>query len=192
MVRIGVTGNLCSGKTTICKMFNEIGIPIFNTDSMIKDIEGFSYIKQLYKENFGDAIFVNDILDRDKLMNLMSDKNNASKFIKIVKPYIKKEFEGFCLKHDKSPYIILESSFLYETNSHKDFDYIIGVITNDETKKIRCDTNFDGVQFPNEFIKTKCDFVVYNDNSYTTLKLTERVLEIHNFLCTETLKKIYQ
>lgn len=131
MLRIGLTGGIGSGKTTVSKIFADLGVPIFNSDKCARELENHPDVQRDFKELFGEDIFINGELDRPRLRSIVFvDMEILQKLNAIVVPHIKREFEEFCTNHADKAYCILESAILFETGVDNMFDEIITVIAN--------------------------------------------------------------
>jgi dephospho-CoA kinase len=125
---VGLTGGIGSGKTTVAKMFEEFGIPVYIADTEAKLLMNRSkVIKRKLKQLLGDDAYVDEQLNRtfvaSKIFNnkaLLEDVNA------IVHPRVAKHFKRWLAKQS-APYIIKEVAVLFENGSYKECDYIITV-----------------------------------------------------------------
>src|ERR1035437_9223380 len=105
MLKIGLTGNIGSGKTTVSKLFKRLGVPIFNSDLSARSAEEIPYIQQAFKNILGDDIFIDGKLDRNKMRDIIFvDKDKLQQINDIVIPYVSKDFEGFIQANITAPY----------------------------------------------------------------------------------------
>ena len=128
MRRIGLKGGIGVGKTYVSKIFDSIGVPIFNADLEAHYIMNHSksLINDIKKE-FGGEIYVDGRLDRSKLSEIVfSDTNNLDRLNRLVHPKIKEYFNEWCNRKD-SDYVIKEAAILFESNSHVELDAVICV-----------------------------------------------------------------
>lgn len=139
MIKIGLTGNIGSGKTTVSKIFKELGIPVFNSDTCAREAENEIHIQEGFRAILGDDIYVDGVLDRPKMRSLVFvDKAKLKEVNDLVIPYVKQQFEIFCEESKYwSPIVMLESAILFETGGNKIFDYIITVTANENTRILR-------------------------------------------------------
>lgn len=128
MKTIGVTGNIGSGKTTVCKIFEDFGIPVFTADLEAKKLLFVPrIIKKIYK-TFGDAVMENGKVVNQKLANVVfSDEKELAKLNTIIHPEIWKLFDKWSKQHKKRHHVIMESALLFESGFYKKLDYIITV-----------------------------------------------------------------
>lgn len=135
MIKIGLTGGIGSGKTTVSKLFKERGIPVFNSDMCARDAENELHIQEGFKAILGNDIFVDGKLDRVKMRGVVfTDKDKLAQVNKLVAPYVKQKFEKFCTDLVDSPIVMLESAILFEMKSNSYFDYIITVTATENTR----------------------------------------------------------
>ncbi len=125
---IGLTGGIGSGKTTIAKMFMQLGVPIYFSDDEAKKLMVSSQIiKQKLIAEFGEETFLNGELNKTYLANIIfHQKDKLLKINNIVHPEVKKHFKNW-LKLQNTQYIIQEHPLLFENNNQDDFDAIIMV-----------------------------------------------------------------
>jgi dephospho-CoA kinase len=115
MKKIGVCGSIGSGKSYICNLFAELGVPIYNTDINTKKILYNPLILVQVREYFGDEIFNGDELDRKKLGDIIfKDEEKMQWLQQLLYPYLGNDLEEWCSKQDFN-YVIIESAIFYET-----------------------------------------------------------------------------
>ena len=190
MRKIGITGGIGVGKTHISKVFNSLGIPIFNSDYVAKKLmhEDYSLIKSIKKE-FGNNIYINNKLDKHKLSEIIfSEQNNIIKLNNLVHPIIKKHFSSW-LKCQKAHYVIKEAAILFESNTHVELDKVICVNANYKLrlKRLKLSRSLSELdiknrmkmQMPQELKESLSDFIIYNNENDMLLP---QILKIHNDL----------
>jgi dephospho-CoA kinase len=138
MIKIGLTGSIGSGKTTVSKIFKERGIPVFNSDTCAREAESETHIQEEYKRILGEDVYVEGQLDRAKIRAILfTDKDKLQQVNKLVTPYIKQKFEKFCVDNADHQIVMLESAILFETNTTPIFDYIVTVTASENTRMTR-------------------------------------------------------
>lgn len=138
MIKVGLTGGIGSGKTTVSKIFKERGIPVFNSDLCARDAERETHIQEGFKRILGDDIFVDGALDRAKMRSIIfTDKDKLQQVNKLVTPFVKTKFEQFCSDNTDHQIVMLESAILFETNTISSFDYIVTVTASENTRMTR-------------------------------------------------------
>ncbi len=196
MLAVGVTGNIGSGKTTVCKIFEGLGINVYYADAMAKrlyhmDLELKDGVIQL----FGDAAYddsgelarqvLSDAIYRDpKLREALND---------LVHPRVFADFRSWCDEQRVlgKPYVIKEAAILFESGADKTVDLVVGVVAPLSLRLARV-MNRDGgnedkvmlrvqSQTPQEEWVDRCNYIINNDGQ---LPLESQVLRIHEDLLT--------
>lgn len=125
---IGLTGGIGSGKTTIAKYFQSFAVPVYIADDEARKIMQSSEIINAIKNTFGEDIFENGILNREKLAEIVfNDPKKLEKLNNIVHPAVKKHFDHWLLQNKEAPYVLYEAAILFESGRYKDCDLIITV-----------------------------------------------------------------
>ncbi len=122
---IGLTGGIGSGKTTIAKYFESLGVPVYIADDQAKKILVTDAAPSI-KKVFGEEVFTDGIPDRKKLSAVVF--NNAEKLQQlnsIIHPAVKKNFEQWTKSHKGKKFVIKEAAILFESGSYKDCDAVI-------------------------------------------------------------------
>ena len=128
MIKIGLTGGIGVGKTYVAKIFQKLGIPVFNSDKhaklcLMNDLN----LKKNIENQFGKDIYFNGVLQRKRLAEIVfNDTDALTKLNILVHPVVKKSFRLWCQKQ-KTNLIIKEAAILFESNSEKDLDFVICV-----------------------------------------------------------------
>ena len=128
MKKIGLTGGIGVGKTYVSKIFEQMGIPIFNSDEQAKRcmVEDVNLIDDV-KLAFGENMYSRGILQKEVLANIVFKNSNAlTKLNALVHPIVKKKFEDWCNMQSTS-LVIKEAAILFESDSHLDLDAVICV-----------------------------------------------------------------
>jgi len=188
MIKVAITGGIGVGKTTVSNLFEKMGIPVFNSDVIAKEIMSSNHaLKNQIIEVFGVNAYENNKLNRSYLSNaIFNDRNLLEKMNSIVHPYVAEKFNSW-LKNQSSKYIIYESAIVFESNGENAFDKIICVVAPKEEviRRIIDRNNFSrdkiisiiNNQLPEEVKTEKSDYIIENiDESI----LLERVMEVHN------------
>ena len=132
---IGLTGGIGSGKTTVAKYIQSLGIPVYISDLEAKKVMEFPQIISKIKNVFNDDIVINNKLDRDKLAAIVFNHPEKLKELNaIVHPAVKNHFENWVIEHQNHPIIVKEAAILFESGSYKDCDAIISVVAPLETR----------------------------------------------------------
>ena len=190
MIIVGLTGGIGSGKTTVAKAFEALGVSVYIADDEAKKLMITSKVlkRQLIKL-FGEEAYVNGSLNRKYLANaIFNDKELLKKMNAIVHPKVARHFKRWVAKQN-STYVIKEAAILFENGSYKNCDYIITVTApqNERIKRVikRDASNKEKVlsviknQWTDKVKVKKSHFVINNID----LKETKsQVLKIHNQL----------
>ena len=188
---IGLTGGIGSGKTTIANHFRVAGIPVYIADDEARKIMQSEEIIEEIKKKFGTAIFENDILNREKLAQIVFNDPEKLKLLNaIIHPAVKKHFQNWILNHKNSPFIIYEAAILFESGSYKDCDKIITVtalqesriqrvIKRDNTTREQILKRIDA-QWNDDKRIAKSDFVIENNTPEIAKFEVDKILKILN------------
>lgn len=190
MIVVGLTGGIGSGKTTVAKLFQALGIPIYIADVEAKRLMNTSkVIKRKLIALFGDEAYIHNELNRPFIASkIFNDSNLLSQMNAIVHPKVGSDFRRW-LKKQTSPYVIKEAAIIFEQQMQSEYDYIITVTANiddkierllkrDQMTKNKIMEIIKNQMSDEEKIK-KSDFVIVNDQLEDTKK---QVLEIHEKL----------
>lgn len=197
MFKVGLTGGIGSGKTYISQYFTFLGIPVFNSDIAARDLESNPEIQKAFKQILGDDIFIDGVLDRVRMRSIVfTDIAKLKKVNTVVIPFIKKEFEDFCIMNSSSPYCVFESAIIYETGSENYFNKIITVSADMHTRMERTlkrdkvtpeeVNNKFRVQFSDLQKESRADFIIKNESG---VNLLDKVKSIHEKLIQMNTKK---
>jgi dephospho-CoA kinase len=192
MKRIGITGGIGSGKTTVCKIFELLGVPVYYADDMAKNIldQDPDVLKRI-TDTFGTSV-LNDSgkIDKKKLAAVVfNSSGELARLNAIVHPAVAVDFERWCDSKKDSPYILKEAAILFESGAHKNVDQVIAVIAPIELRIQRIVTRdkFTEEEIMNRISKQMSDdekrqrsaFVITNDEKEMVIP---QVLRIHNEL----------
>jgi dephospho-CoA kinase len=192
MLKIGLTGGIGSGKTTVAKVFELLGAPVYYADEAAKRIMNEDVeLKRAIQKQFGEAAYKNGELDRAYLSSkVFNDPFQLEILNALVHPATLRDAASW-MNRQKTAYTIKEAALIFESGAAEQLDYIIGVyaptelrikrimerngMTHEEVAK-RMNNQID------ERIKMKlCDFVIYNDEEQLVipqvLQLNQQLLE---------------
>jgi dephospho-CoA kinase len=133
---IGITGGIGSGKSTVCKIFKILDIPVFEADIVAKTLINSNYdIRKGLIQLFGNSIYnTNNKINRKMLANLIfNDDLLMEKVNHLVHPVVRNEYNNW-LKFQNSRYIIHEAAILFESGFYKMMDYTILVSAPEEMR----------------------------------------------------------
>ena len=125
MYKIGITGSIGTGKSTIANVFAFFKIPVFNADKEIKKILNTEIIKKEIS-NIWPQVLKNNIIDRLKLRSIIfTNKNDKIRLEKLLYPYLEVEKEKFEKVNCYQRILVYDVPLIYETKSHKNYDLIL-------------------------------------------------------------------
>lgn len=135
---VGLTGGIGSGKTTVAKQFQALGIPVYIADDEAKKLMNRSkIIKRKLKALFGDEAYKDNTLNRPFLADkIFNNAENLEKMNAVVHPKVASHFKNW-VKKQIAPYVLKESAILFENGAYKDCDLIITVTAPLELRKKR-------------------------------------------------------
>lgn len=190
-VKIGLTGGIGSGKSTIAKVFSVLGIPIFQSDLRAKQIivENKSVCKAII-DQFGKKSYLPDGSYNTKYIAdiVFADQLQLNALNKIVHPAVFQE-QADWFEQQTTPYAIVENAIIFEANTAHRFDKVIVVQANDELR-IKRIMERDGIsrqevmkrfssQLPQEKKVKLADYVITNNEKQS---LIEQVTKVHTKL----------
>ena len=196
-VVVGLTGGIGSGKTTVAKLFIQLGVPVYFADYEAKALMNRSkVIKRKLKALFGEEAYLNNRLNKNYIANaIFTDYKLLEKMNAIVHPKVGAHFVRW-LKKQNTPYILKEAAIIFENNLQDQYNYIITVIADKEERvkrvmdrdnKTRVEVlNIMDNQLTDEEKTKKSDFVITNN---LIEYLDAQVQAIHNQINSEILKK---
>jgi dephospho-CoA kinase len=187
MLKIGLTGGIGSGKTTVAKLFEILGIPVYYADDAARRLMNTNEdIKTSIIKHFGNEAYVNRELNRKYLGGIVfSNKKKLELLNSLTHPVTIKDAEDW-MKKQTTPYIIKEAALLFESGSNENLDYVIGVYAPQHIRVKRV-MDRDGLtaeevmkrisrQLDEEEKMKRCDFVIVNNEEQLVLP---QVLELH-------------
>jgi dephospho-CoA kinase len=190
MLRVGLTGGIGSGKTTVAQIFEVLSIPVYYADSAARDLMNKDpELKKKIISSFGPDAYKNGELNRAYLGSVVfRDSEKLSLLNSIVHPVTIRDSENW-MKNQKTPYAVKEAALIFEAGIEKYLDYVIGV-TAPESIRIQRVVERDHVpmqkvldrlqhQMDEKEKISRCDFVIQNDGIHPILP---QVLAIHEKL----------
>jgi dephospho-CoA kinase len=189
-LKVGLTGGIGSGKTTVARIFELLGVPVYYADAASKRLyHTDAELKANLKANFGDEIFENEVLDRKKLAALVfKDPAQLELLNRLVHPPTIRDAEQW-MARQTAPYIIKEAALLFESGSVAGLNLVVGVYS-PKPLRLKRVMDRDGVsreevlarmtrQIDEEIKMKLCDFVLHNNEQQL---LIPQVLQLHQQL----------
>jgi len=137
MLKIGLTGSRYSGKDTAARLFEQIGIPVFNADIILKFLLNFDIgINKDIMDSYGEYIFTGPdaMIDPKKIRS----KRDFDRLVSFADFQLKNAYEKFCLDRPQSVYCVFHSSILFERGWDKEMDFCVNVFAPREIRMARC------------------------------------------------------
>ncbi len=190
MIKVGLTGNIGSGKTMVTDLFKKMSVPIYNSDIEAKKFLYYPEIKIKLIDRFSEKIIDNNEVDTKVLSNIVFDNSEELNFLNsLIHPLVAEDFEKWCIFHKNKNYIIIETAILFESGFDKLVDFSIVVTAPLEIRLQRilnrdnCEVDQIQKRMKNqwdELIKVKlADFEITNDGQKA---LTPQISKIHKIL----------
>lgn len=187
MLRIGITGGIGSGKSTVSKIFEVLGIPVYYADDASKRLMNEDEeLKEKLRSTFGDKTYVDGQLDRAYVAAVVfNDPGKLVLLNSIMHPATIKDAEKWMLRQT-TPYAIKEAALIFESGSQEYLDKVIGVYT-PVTVRIHRVMQRDNVtreevlsrmnkQIDEDMKMRLCDYIITNNEQEL---LIPQVIELH-------------
>lgn len=193
IIKVGITGGIGSGKTTVAKVFEVLGVPVYYADEAAKRLMNEDEIlKGEIQHHFGKECYLEGKLNKKYLSELVFTNDKKLALLNsIVHPVTIADAQKW-MQQQTTPYAVKEAALIFESGSQQELDYVIGVFTpipmriqrvikrdqlSREEIKARMDKQMD------ESIKMRlCDFVITNDEQQMVIP---QVIQIHNTILTK-------
>ncbi len=141
MLKIGITGSIGAGKSTVAGIFKILGVPVFDADAIAKSIlNSDPALREQIIAAFGSETYKNGLLDRKYLATLVfSNPDELAKLNALVHPATIKAADTWAKHWEKqgSPYIVKEAALLFEAGTNIGLDFIIGVTAPEDLRIAR-------------------------------------------------------
>lgn len=187
-LKIGITGGIGSGKTTVCRIFAEMDIPVYYADDrakelMVNNLEVVTKLKAL----FGKNAYLNDgSLNRQHISNIVfSNKEMLEKLNAIVHPAVHEDGIAWQKAQKNVPYTLKEAALLFEAGSYKALDKMITVfapkeirlervVARDQTTRAAVEARMDK-QMDDLKKMHLADYVIFNDGKHPLIPQIHRL-----------------
>jgi len=190
MIKLGLTGGIGSGKSTVAKVFQEMGIPVYYADDEAKKFLAYEEVKKRLQVLFGAQV-VNALgaIDKPVLASIVfTDEKELAKLNALIHPLLENDFQEWVLKQNTS-FIVKEAAILFEAGFDKSVDKIL-TISAPIDQRIDRVIKRDGVsrqqvldriskQWTDQQREAKSDFVIRNANEDMILA---KILDIYSQL----------
>jgi dephospho-CoA kinase len=189
MLKIGITGNIGSGKTTVSKMFELLGIPVFYADDEAKKVMTADdiLISSIEKAFGNEAYFADGSLNRKYIAGIVfNNPTELARLNAIVHPAVFRAFDSWVLHYPDAVYVIKEAALLFESSSYRMCNYSV-VVTAPVQQRLQRVVKRDQItlaeaesrnarQMPEEDKLKRADYHIINDE---TRLIIPQVLQLH-------------
>ena len=197
MLKIGLTGGIGGGKSTVAKVFEVLGMPVYYADDAAKKLmneEG--PLKQQIQKIFGATAYRNGQLDRKYVADIVFKKPDKLQLLNaLVHPATINDAQKW-MQRQRTSYAIKEAALIFESGAQQQLDYVIGVYA-PTPLRIQRTMQRDGIteeeviarinkQLDENSKMQLCDFVIVNDEEQL---LIPQVVEVHKKITALTNKK---
>ena len=182
MIKAGITGNIGSGKSTVSRLFEMLGVPVFYADLQARKISEQEEVRNEIMNTFGPAVIdEKGALDRKQLAGIVfNDETKLSLLNAIIHPRVKDVFETWSAQRGAFPYILHESAILFESGLAYLCDKVIVVSAPEELrvrrvmKRDRLSRKEILVRMKNQWAESKLiglsDFEIVNDDCHSLIE----------------------
>lgn len=194
MLHVGITGGIGSGKSTVARMFQLLGVPVYFADDEAKKLMNTDpAVRAGIISLFGENAYGAKGLNRPLIASVaFSDPEKLNALNAVVHPAVIAHAEQWMAKQ-KAPYTLKEAALLFESGSHSQLDFVIGVWAPPELRMERVKKR-DGIgesevlarmekQMDEAEKMNRCDFVITNDEKQAVIP---QVLMLHRKLLQST------
>jgi dephospho-CoA kinase len=186
-MRIALTGSIGMGKSTVAKMFEQAGVPVFDADAVVRALQGpGGDLVEKIGELFPGTVR-SGTLDRECLAHIvLADRSKLAALEQVVHPAVQAARANFVAEHNDSPVLVFEIPLLFETQGEQEFDKVAVVSAPSDVQRERVlrrpgmsGAKLDTIlarQMPDSEKRARADFIV---DTGTDLSTTEsRVRDI--------------
>ena len=190
-LKVGLTGGIGSGKSTVCKIFRELSVPVIDADEIVHNLlTENSPAYQDIVQHFGRDVFMeNGEIDRNRLRELIFNDTSKKNILEnILHPLVYSEIDKQVLQLD-SRYCIISVPLLIETNAMNRFDRILVIDTEDDLRLQRAASRdnctlelvrkIDAQQTSREHRMALADDTIQNNNDIGTLR--DQVIKLDGY-----------
>ena len=188
MKKIGLTGGIGSGKSYVAEILRHLGVPVFNSDDVAREIqtsdkEVIAAIGTAFPATVHDSV-----IDRRKLAGIVfSDPAQLAKLNAIVHPAVGRAFDAFCSKHANRRYVVKEAAIIFETGLDETLDATI-LVTAPEKIRLARVMKRDNISEPDVLARMRrqwsdeqkaerAEWVIVNDNERALLPQVLKIQE---------------
>lgn len=191
MKKIGLTGGIGSGKTTVSKVFAALGVPIFYADEAGRAVlNDDKEVRRAVIKLLGITAYKDGRADRKEMANMVfRHPESLDALTAIVHPAVARSWQQFLARHASADYVMKEAAILFESGSHEDMTKVVAVAAPEELRMQRVQAR-DGStreevldrmrnQLSEAERNERADYLIFNDESQPIL---EQVAELDRLL----------
>lgn len=193
MLKIGITGGIGSGKTTISRIFSTLGAPVYNADARARWLmEHDANLIRNIKASFGESSYLEEGKLNSRYISsiVFNNKERLRELNSFVHPAVGRDFKRWA-EANSFPYVLKEAALLFESGSYKLLDKVIVVACPEELRIKRTlardphrtkeeVTAIIQRQLPEGEKIARADFVIHNDEKSLVIP---QVLRLHSMFC---------
>ncbi|MFN3839551.1 MAG: dephospho-CoA kinase [Cyclobacteriaceae bacterium] len=191
-LQIGITGGIGSGKSLICRIFQILGIPVYDADSRAKSVmTSDGILIAAIKKEFGSLAYHSDgSLNNTYLASMVFDNPEKLQVLNgLVHPAVRADYKKWVNYHETSRYVIKEAALLFEAGSYAELDKVVlvyapealrmkRVLNRDASRNRQQIQSIMARQLSDEEKRNRADFVIVNDETQLVIPQVLRLHEV--------------
>lgn len=191
MLKVGLTGNIGSGKTLIASILQKMGAPVFQADLEAGELYHSNHVKEKILSLFGDQVFYEDgEINKKAIADIVfRDDSKLKRLNDIIHPLVRDKYRDWIARQAGHPYTLYEAAILFESGHYREMDKVICVTAPEELRMKRV---MERDQVSEEEVRQRmanqwkeerkiqlADFIIVNDGK---MMIIPQVLEVHRRL----------
>ena len=192
MLKVGITGGIGSGKSTVSSFFSVLGVPVYDSDKRAKYLmQHDNSIIGTIKKEFGERSYLNNQLNRSYIAEIVfKNESKLKQLNSIIHPAVRTDFNNWLSQNSNAKFVIKEAAIMIESGAYKEMDKLIVVNAKRDLKikriKKRDHLSLEDIenriqnQLSDEIRNQYADFIIENNSGKMELK--QQVLSIYNKL----------
>ena len=192
MLKVGITGGIGSGKSTVSSFFSVMGVPVYDSDKRAKYLmQHDNSIIGTIKKEFGERSYLNNQLNRSYIAEIVfKNESKLKQLNSIIHPAVRTDFNNWLSQNSNAKFVIKEAAIMIESGAYKEMDKLIVVNAKRDQKikriKKRDHLSLEDIenriqnQLSDEIRNQYADFIIENNSGKMELK--QQVLSIYNKL----------
>ncbi|MGV3541208.1 MAG: dephospho-CoA kinase [Rufibacter sp.] len=191
MLKIGITGGIGSGKSIVCKCFQLLGVPVYDSDARAKWVMNHDpELRENLISTFGPGTFdAQQNLNRPYLaQKVFHDAAQLAVLNGLVHPQVRKDFHLWLEAHSSVAYVLKEAALMFESNAYTQVDHVLTVSAPTHLRRTRTllrdphrtPADVDAIiekQLSEEDRLQRSQFVLYNDDAHLVLPQVQQLHE---------------